>query len=311
MDQSVSMRDLEECFGEEIAEAECFGEENPQAEWKPPALKLDDVFEQNCFQLKAKSSIYKTEVNIRIEDEGVQTCLLPLFTKAELESMLKEVQYSLIHFGCFRISLSPLFRLGRNCSAYVALLDNRFLNFEQGKIGSFVCPLHQGPVCVDIFPGYSISLSDAWLSWKLLIAVKGLHRKREASYLSVKVSCMFKLINTDGVLGCGNVKVKTKFGSTQSEGSVIQELRIPEFWDMTGHNPNMDVYKNFSLQEKSLRCWSVRSVFKPVRVLKTKNFTLQLVKPSNSPQVIEPGEHSQTREEQESQRFSEDGQENM
>jgi hypothetical protein len=139
-----------------------------------PALKLDDVFEQNCFQLKAKSSIYKTEVNIRIEDEGVQICLLPLFTKAELESMLKEVQYFLIHFACFRIFLSPLFRVGRNCSAYVALFDNRLLNFERGKIGSFVCPLHQGPVCVDIFPGYPISLSNAWLSWKLLIAVKGL-----------------------------------------------------------------------------------------------------------------------------------------
>jgi len=57
MDPSVSMRELEECLGEEW-----LGQENPQAqaELKPPALKLANIFKQNRFQLNAQSSIYKT-----------------------------------------------------------------------------------------------------------------------------------------------------------------------------------------------------------------------------------------------------------
>lgn len=309
MDRSVSMqRELEECFGEWIPEA--------QAEWKPSALKPLTVFKQNRFQLNSKSCIYKTEVNISIEDEGVQICILPLFTKPELRSMLQRGQYEFIHFGCFRITVSPAFQLGRNCSAYVALFDNRWLNFEKGKIGSFVCLLNGGPVCVDIFPGFPMSLSDAGISksWKLLIAVKGLDRKLQASsYLSVKVSCMFRLTELGEMTGCDTLKVETKCGSTQSEreGPIIQELRIPEFWDTNGREPNKDIYKNFSVQEmiQSPGRWSLTSMFKPlvrvlettllykpaVRDLKAKSFTMQLVKPGNSPGVIEPGEHSQTR----------------
>jgi len=98
--------------------------------------------------------------------------------------------------------------------------------------------------------------------------------------------------------------VETQFSSTESEGSIIQELRILEFLDTTDHESNKDVYESSYLQQMRPipGCWSIRSIFKPVVLaLKEKCLTLKLVQPGNSVRVIKPSEHSETTEEQESQ----------
>jgi len=213
--------------------------------------------------------------------------------------MLEDGQYQCIHLGCFWISVSPVFQVGRNFSAYVALFDNQFLNFEveDGKIGSFVCPVNGGTVCVDIFPGFPMSLSNPWLSkfWILLIAIKGLDRKLQDSYLSVKVTCMFRLIKIGGsslsgtLKVCmfrliksgrsspsGTLKVKTKCGFTHREGFIIQELKIPELWDTTGH----ELYTKSFLYKKWVRVLDAGLLQVCLNILNVKLKTIKMNKPT-------------------------------
>lgn len=47
--------------------------------------------------------------------------------------------------------------------------------------------------------------------------------------------------NFTTISGYNKVKVKTKFGSTESERSIIQVLKIPEFSNKFDHEPNKGV----------------------------------------------------------------------
>ena len=71
-----------------------------------------------------------------------------------------------------KIGLSALHRRGLNTHAFCALLDNRWTTFTEALIGGVQTSLSDGPVSFDIYPNFSVSLSDANIMKILTLGVQ-------------------------------------------------------------------------------------------------------------------------------------------
>ncbi|KAK9032916.1 hypothetical protein V6N11_017958 [Hibiscus sabdariffa] len=123
---------------------------------------------------KKISSLYEVEYS---EDNKIQPTQLPVFgyhyiTGSAAEQFVTleippefpkgwiEAGYSHIHFGAIRLALNYYGAEGKPVVARIALLDTRYLKYQDACIGTVEATMNNGLVMVTLFPNFTMALED-------------------------------------------------------------------------------------------------------------------------------------------------------
>ena len=77
--------------------------------------------------------------------------------------------YTHFHFGAIRLALSYHGRKGLPVTTNLALLDTRYLCYQDACIGTIETTLNAGTTFFTLFPNFNIALSDKYLSTALKV----------------------------------------------------------------------------------------------------------------------------------------------
>ncbi|KAL4388578.1 hypothetical protein GQ457_09G008110 [Hibiscus cannabinus] len=103
-----------------------------------------------------KSLIHKAPKSVKESKEQFVTLEIPsTFPKGWIEA-----GYSHIHFGAIRLALNYHGAEGKPIIARIALLDTRFLKYQDACIGTVEATMNNGLVMVTLFPDFTMALVD-------------------------------------------------------------------------------------------------------------------------------------------------------
>ncbi|KAK8981742.1 hypothetical protein V6N11_049237 [Hibiscus sabdariffa] len=88
-----------------------------------------------------------------------------------------ETRYSHIHFGAIRLSLNYHGVEGKTVVARIALLDTRYLKYEDACIATVEATMNNGLVMVTLFPNFTMALADPNLMETLKVQIHIIPRK--------------------------------------------------------------------------------------------------------------------------------------
>ncbi|KAK5832181.1 hypothetical protein PVK06_015981 [Gossypium arboreum] len=79
--------------------------------------------------------------------------------------------YTHIHFGAIRLALNYHGIVGKPVVARIALLDSRYLDYQNACITTIEATLNSGLVMVTLFPNFTIALADPNLTIALKVQI--------------------------------------------------------------------------------------------------------------------------------------------
>lgn len=80
--------------------------------------------------------------------------------------------YSHIHFGAIRLALNYHGTDGKPVVARIALLDTRYLKYQDACIGTIEATLNNGLIMVTLFPNFTMALADPHLLDALKVQIQ-------------------------------------------------------------------------------------------------------------------------------------------
>ena len=93
------------------------------------------------------------EIDIKQTQESI-----PLISRQLIAEHIKDYKY--LHIGSIQISIKPLFRQGIDIPLFAVLRDNRPKQLSDQILAIFETNLHEGPVYINNYPNYSVSLKS-------------------------------------------------------------------------------------------------------------------------------------------------------
>jgi len=91
------------------------------------------------------------EIDIKQTQESI-----PLMSRQLIAEHIKDYKY--LHIGSIQIAIKPLFRQGIDTPLFAVLRDNRPKQLSDQILAIFETNLHEGPVYINNYPNYSVSL---------------------------------------------------------------------------------------------------------------------------------------------------------
>ncbi|KAH1107911.1 hypothetical protein J1N35_011679, partial [Gossypium stocksii] len=120
------------------------------------------------------SSLY--EIDYLKEEDKVQPTDLPTFVTLEIPlEFPKEwmkAGYSHIHFGAIRQALNYHGAKRKPVIVRIALLDSRYLEYQNACIATIETTLNSGLVMVTLFPNFTMALADPNLLEALKVQIQ-------------------------------------------------------------------------------------------------------------------------------------------
>ncbi|KAH9320190.1 hypothetical protein KI387_021959, partial [Taxus chinensis] len=154
-------------------------------------LKASDIYSTSLCNLFSQKKVKKIQfsVPIPLRDSGLQLCQFPLFSEKEIIKMKKGGKYKYVHFGCFRIIVSPR-TVAQGVSSYrplsVGLFDTKHSNLADAVGGCYRGSLNRGYQYKDIYPTVSMPVDDAKF-WNVLLSLAGVDMEMGSIPCSVMV----------------------------------------------------------------------------------------------------------------------------
>ena len=126
--------------------------------WTLPKINKNEVYKSSwasdVFQTEHKvKSVERAYALNKSKDETL------LFRKSEMKEF-KNKGFKFIHIGLIQVGIKPLTRRGINASVLLRLLDARFTNEIQARLGMVEASLAHGPIWFNVNPDLTLSLND-------------------------------------------------------------------------------------------------------------------------------------------------------
>ena len=111
----------------------------------------------------------------------------------------KNKGFRFIHLGLIQVGIKPLTRRGINASVLLRLLNARFTNENQARLGMVEANLSQGPISFNVNPDLTLSLDDGALekALTLRINISGYHMIEGSRPLALVYRIYYKLFKTN------------------------------------------------------------------------------------------------------------------
>ncbi|KAK5826225.1 hypothetical protein PVK06_021141 [Gossypium arboreum] len=97
---------------------------------------------------------------------------LPEEFPVEFPTEWKRAGYTHIHFGAIRLALNYHGTAGKPVVARIALLDSRYLEYQNACIATIEATLNSGLVMVTLFPNFTMALADPNLTTALNVQIQ-------------------------------------------------------------------------------------------------------------------------------------------
>ena len=107
--------------------------------------------------------------------------------------------FRFIHLGLIQVGIKPLTRRGINASVLLRLLDARFTNEDQARLGMVEANVAHGPIWFNANPDLTISLDDGAPEKALTLRIKtsGYHMIEGSRPLALIYRIYYKLLKTN------------------------------------------------------------------------------------------------------------------
>ncbi|KAK5770991.1 hypothetical protein PVK06_047158 [Gossypium arboreum] len=110
---------------------------------------------------------------MRVEEvEASLEQFVTLEISAEFPAEWKRAGYTHIHFGAIHLALNYHGTVGKPVVARIALLDSRYLEYQNACIATIEATLNSGLVMVTLFPNFTMALADPNLTKALKVQVQ-------------------------------------------------------------------------------------------------------------------------------------------
>jgi hypothetical protein len=126
--------------------------------WSLPKINKKEVYRTSW-----ADSVFKFEHKVKTVERAYalnknkEECLL--FRKSEMKTF-KNNGFKFIHIGLIQVGIKPLTRRGINASVLLRLLDARFTNENQARLGMVEANVGHGPIWFNANPDLTVSLDD-------------------------------------------------------------------------------------------------------------------------------------------------------
>ena len=176
-------------------------ETKPLSKWSLPQPSVDQIYKHKIFfSLRASTIYHETQGTYRIQDSHEDRHFLHLLEEIQSyrEKSIKK-GYNFVHLGYCMIGIVPLLKKGINASALGILLDTRHKNFNDQMIAVIEGPLSNGPIYLECFSNFVVSLTDPYFTKVLTFMFKthGLDMKRSSEHVQIAYRLVVRLVNTN------------------------------------------------------------------------------------------------------------------
>jgi hypothetical protein len=107
--------------------------------------------------------------------------------------------FRFIHLGLIQVGIKPLTRQGVNASVLLRLLDARFTNENQVRLGMVEANISQGPISFNVNSDLTLSLDDGAPKKALTLRINtsGYHMIEGSRHLALIYRIYYKLFKTN------------------------------------------------------------------------------------------------------------------
>ena len=111
----------------------------------------------------------------------------------------KDKGFRFVHIGLIQVGVKPLTRRGINASVLLRLLDARFTNENQARLGMVEANMSHGPICFNANPDLTISLDDGAPEKALTLRINtsGYHMIEGSRPLALVYRIYYELFKTN------------------------------------------------------------------------------------------------------------------
>ncbi|KAI5384593.1 hypothetical protein KIW84_071553 [Lathyrus oleraceus] len=154
-------------------------EDDQISETIPPILSPYNIFKRQRSVTRSIRNLISTnhpQMKEYVQSSRLDQCSLRATNQEQyidleipqyLISHWKTEGYTTLHFGAVRLKPSLHGRNNQSVFYKIALLDSRYLHYENSMIGTVITTLHARNIVLTIFPNYNVSLNDNTLSTRL------------------------------------------------------------------------------------------------------------------------------------------------
>jgi hypothetical protein len=166
--------------------------------WSLPKVNKKEIYEQtlwvsNVFQTEHKvKTVERAYALNKSKDETL------LFSKREMKEF-KNKGFRFIHVGLIQVGIKPLTRRGINASVLLRLIDARFTNENQARLGMVEANVSHGPFWFHANPDLTLSLDDGAPEKALTLRINtsGYHMIEGSRPLALVYRIYYKLFKTN------------------------------------------------------------------------------------------------------------------
>jgi hypothetical protein len=178
-------------------EDEILHSDNDLQNWSLPKVDKKEVYQTSWVP-----AVFKSEYKVKTVEQAYalnknqEKCLL--FRKKEMKEF-KNKGFRFIHLGLIQVGIKPLTRRGINASVLLRLLDARFTNENQARLGMVEANISQGLISFNVNPDLTLSLDDGApeKALTLRINISGYHMIEGSCPLALVYRIYYKLFKTN------------------------------------------------------------------------------------------------------------------
>uniref|UniRef100_A0A2N9H983 Uncharacterized protein n=1 Tax=Fagus sylvatica TaxID=28930 RepID=A0A2N9H983_FAGSY len=216
--------------------------------WSLPKINKKEVYDQSSWV----SSVFQTEHKVKTVERAYalnknkEECLL--FCKKEMKEF-KNKGFRFIHIGLIQVGIKPLTRRGINASVLLRLIDARFTNENQARLGMVEANVGYGPIWFNVNPDLTLSLDDGAPEKALTLRINtsGYHMIEGSRPLALVYRIYYKLFKT-------NLNPQALIKDPQDQTLLLQasredinvsvpkmikweDIKLPDEWDLPNEMP--------------------------------------------------------------------------
>jgi hypothetical protein len=216
--------------------------------WSLPKVNKKEVYDQTSWV----SSVFQTEHKVKTVERAYALNKSKdetlLFRKREMKEF-KNKGFRFIHIGLIQVGIKPLTRRGINASVLLRLIDARFTNENQARLGMVEANVSHGPFWFNANPDLTLSLDDGAPEKALTLRINtsGYHMIEGSRPLALVYRIYYKLFKT-------NLNPQALIKDPQDQTLLLQtsredinvnvpkmikweDIKLPDEWDLPNEMP--------------------------------------------------------------------------
>ena len=191
----------------------------------------------------------------------------------------KNKGFRFIHLGLIQVGIKPLTRRGINSSVFLRLIDARFTNENQARLGMVEANVSHGPISFNVNPDLTLSLDDGAPEKALTLRINtfGYHMIEGSRPLALVYRIYYKLFKT-------NLDPQALIKDPKDQTLLLQASRK----DINVNVPKMIKWEDIKLPEE----WNFPNempltIQKPINIAETNNLESVTSRPPKRRSLME------------------------